>query len=352
MTKLTITKLFRTCPSGRRVWNFKFSICLPTVTLVKAGLLFVICSLLFPIEALAQSAMGLTAIPPRLEITINPGQVITQEIKIRNESQTTRFLTTNVKDFIVQNDKGTPIQLEDVGLDNRWAAASWVQVSPTQIRLKPGETKGLSITIIAPENASPGGHYAMVIHSPDKSSTLDGTGMAVQANVGSLLYITVPGEIQEAAKVQLFEAPFFSEFGPIDFKTIVTNLSDIHISPIGNIEVTNFLGSKTAILPLEKINIFPFTSRNYQNTLNRKWLFGRYRASLLAGFGSQGQALSAYLYFWVIPWRLILLIITAITILIILLSLLKKASDPKNRKNQVQSLEKELRDLKKKYQDR
>jgi hypothetical protein len=204
--------------------------------------------------------------------------------------------------------------------------------------------------VIVPNDALPGGHYAMVLHSPSTEASLDQTGAVIQANVGTLVYITVPGNIKQNATINNFSAPFFSEFGPIDFKANIANLSDIHITPAGSINIKNWFGGQTASLKLDTTNIFPYTSRDFTNTLKNRWLFGRYQAQLQAVYGTSGNVALATIYFWVIPWRLIILIITAIAIIIALI-LINKDRLHKNE-SEVTDLEKELDDLKHKYQDR
>lgn len=311
-------------------------------------------SILTTVDVHAQSATGLSAIPPRLEITIKPGETVTKELKIRNESKTERIITTTSKDFIVTDSEGTPLQLDNLDENsNRWAASSWIHLSPTSFRLKPGETRSIMITIIAPDDALSGGHYSMILHSPKNESILTETGSFIETNVGTLVYITVPGDIKEDARVTEFSAPSFSEFGPINFKTIVANLSDIHVTPAGSIAVHNWLGGKTADLPLNLTNIFPNTARGFENTLNRKWLFGRYTATLNAGYGTTGQAISATLFFWVIPWRLIALVITALILAFVIYTLIRRQQSTPSHEDdgQVEELEKELEALKKKYKD-
>lgn len=319
---------------------------------MKKIILILICFFSFAPSSFAQSALGLSAIPPRLEITVKPGEVVTQEIKIRNESQIQRFISTSAKDFIVTDDRGTPLQIEteDGNFENRWAASSWLSVSPSSLTIKPGETKSLILTVIVPDDVTPGGHYAMVLHTPQNETVISDTGSAIETNVGTLVYLTIPGDITENAQVTRFDAPKFSEYGPIDFSTIVTNLSDVHISPIGSITVKNIFGLKTADIPLEKLNIFPYTSREFQNTLAKKWLFGRYQARLAAGYGTTGGLLAATIYFWVIPWKLILTLLAIATILVLLFVIFKK-KNPESQ-DQLADLEKELESLKKKYRDR
>lgn len=300
----------------------------------------------------AQAITSITAIPPRLEITVEPGKAVTKIIKVRNESNSEKIISTSTKDFIVTDDKGTPIQLDEkTASTSRWAASQWIQISPTNLKLKPGETKSLTLTVIAPDDALAGGHYAMVLHTPNITTALKTTGSTVETNVGTLVYITIPGTINQEAKVTNFTAtPSFSEFGPIDFSSTIKNLSDIHITPAGSIIITNLLGSKTK-LTLDETNIFPNTSRDFTNTLDKKWLFGRYKAQINAAYGTAGGVLTATLFFWVIPWRLLILITTIIALVIALFILIKKNKAPPAEPT-VPELEKELEDLKNKYKDK
>jgi hypothetical protein len=303
----------------------------------------------------AQTAMGLTAIPPRLEVTIKPGETVTQQIKVRNDSDTTRTITSTAKDFTVTDDKGTPVQIEGVDdQSNRWASSAWISISPSTFTLKPKEIKVLMVTIIAPDNPTAGGHYAMILHTPKNEVTLSETGSSIQTYVGSLVYITIPGAIKENAQIKEFSAPSFLEFGPVNFQTVIANYSDVHIAPKGGINIKNWLGLPTASLALSNTNIFPGTSRQFLNVLERRFLFGRYTATLEAGYGTSGQALATSLVFWVIPWRLIILLIVAVAIGAILASLLRQKSQAgkEAEEEKVEELEQELEDLKKKYQDR
>lgn len=307
-----------------------------------------ICFLEFTKSVLAQNALGLSAIPPRLEVTVKPGEHLTKEIKVTNNSDTERVINTKIIDFIVVDQKGTPIKLENES-GNKWSASQWIQTSESSFKLKPQETKAFVLTIIVPENATPGGHYAMVLHNPSNEVVLSETGSAIEANVGTLVYITVPGEIKQQASVDYIKYPKFSEYGPINFETSISNLSDIHIKPVGNIEIRNWFGGKTANITYNESNnnIFPGTSHVFKNTLDQKWLFGRYKASLNATYGTSGSPLTAYVSFWVIPYKILILIITVI----ILITIIIKLSHKKNNKNNkiIDELEAELEKLKNKY---
>lgn len=299
----------------------------------------------------AQSALGLSAIPPRLDVTIDPGKVITKEIKVRNESSSERVISTSVSDFIVNTNDGTPLRVETDETQNRWAASNWVQISPTELKLKPGETKSLTLSVLAPDDAIPGGHYAMVLHSPKNEIVLNATGSSIETNVGTLVYITVNGDIKQDARITDFSAPTFLEYGPVDFTATIRNESDIHINPIGHIAISDSFGKNVINLPLNNLNIFPYTSRTFENKLDQKWLFGRYKASLQAGYGTAGGLLAATIFFWVIPWKIILLVLAAIVLLFVLIKLIGQTNPPKKDPQKLQELEDELSELKKKYKD-
>lgn len=304
--------------------------------------------------SLAQVVEGLSAIPTRLEITVKPNGVSTQIIKVRNESSQEKNVIVSVEDFIVNDDKGTPVIIPSTERDNRWTASSWIQVSPSSIKLKGGETKSLTLTVMPPINALPGGHYAMVIHSPDNQvSLLNSNGASVQTKVGTLVYITIPGDIKENAVIKDFTAPKFSEFGPIDFKSIVENLSDIHVKPAGNITITNMIGLKSFVQYNKTgTNIFPLKTREFTDQLSKKFLFGRYKAQLSAVYGTTGQVATAALVFWVIPWRLIILLTLGIAITVfVIITKKNKIVKIENTEEKVDELEAELEALKQKYKD-
>ncbi len=302
----------------------------------------------------AQNTEGLSAIPPRLEITVDADGTSTQVIKVRNESKQEKTISISIEDFVVNDDKGTPTIVTATKEDNRWAASSWITVSPSSIKLKGNETKALSLIITPPANALPGGHYAMVVSSPDDEVSIsDSTGSSVQTKVGTLIYITVPGDINQNAIIQKFSAPKFEEFGPIDFSSTIQNLSDIHIRPAGSITITNMIGMKSYVqFNKDGNNIFPGKSRDFENQLNKKWLFGRYKAELNAAYGTAGGIATATLFFVVIPWRFLILVGTAVAVLITIIIIIKKKSGGnKETEEKVDELEKELETLKKKYKD-
>ncbi|MBL7078301.1 hypothetical protein ISS42_01420 [Candidatus Shapirobacteria bacterium] len=275
----------------------------------------------------AQNVIKMTAIPPRLELEVAPGQVIIDQLKIRNEGDTQLGLQLEVQDFVVNDKEGTPLPIEEQIAD-RWAASLWITVSPQKFLLNPGETKVLDFVAVVPEDAAPGGHYAIVFYSPVPGNLeQDGTQTGVSPNVGSLIYFTVAGDINEDARVSLMDVPKFQEYGPVEIKTEIQNLSDIHIRPIGAIKIYNWLGRHSQTLKLEEQNVFPTTARSFENTWNQKWGLGKYKAQLEATYGTQGKILLATVFFWIIPWRAMAICLLIIVLIILLIVYFKKPKE-------------------------
>lgn len=306
-----------------------------------AQILIVILSLLFIGKAVqAQIVQILTAIPPRLEVDVKPGDFVQKKVQFRNEGDSTLYLSSIAKDFIVSDTAGTPAFV-DAQTSGRWAASSWIRVSPVSFAVAPKQIVDLTLNINVPPDALPGGHYAGILYQASGSIPQLGggvaTGTGVNQVVGTLVYITVEGPITEAAYVKEFSAPRFSEFGPIPFTTELYNQSDLHIRPKGTIAVRNMMGKVTTTMALEERNIFPGASFVYQNIWEARYLLGRYRADLVAPYGTTGQVLLATTYFYVFPLRIALVITLAIIIIILAITLYRRRREQK----QLEEAEKE-----------
>lgn len=284
----------------------------------------------------------ITAIPPRLMITGTPGQTIVSDLKVRNDSKTPQTYLVAIDDFIVLDQIGTPVPVSS-SVSSRWSLKSWI-TAPTLLPVDAKQAQIVRITIKIPNNALPGGHYAMITYMPNgevKPGELKRTATIIGQRVGSLIYVTVGGNITEKANILKFTTPKFLEKGPVEFTSSVENLSDIHINPRGNITIYNPLKSKLTELPVEIGNIFPETTRDFPTTWNQKWGWGRYRADLNLAYGTRGETITSTIYFWLFPIRLVIITLIATVSLLTVIILLNK-----RRKKHQDQLEKEVRELK------
>lgn len=287
-----------------------------------------------------------TAIPPKVELKGNPGQVLTATLKVRNDSSETQYYDITVEDFIVVDSKGTPIPVS-TSVSNRWSLRNWI-TAPTDIPVDAGGTQILNVSIKIPLTALPGGHYAMLTYTPNaeaKAGDLKQTGNIVTSRVGTLFYVTVSGPVNEKATVTKFAAPKFTEMGPVEFTGTIESMSDIHVNPKGSITISSPINRKVAEISVDAGNIFPESVRDFTATWNQKWGWGRYKADLNLVYGTAASPLSATIFFWLFPIRIIIyslvLLISILTVIIIL--------NKRSKKHQ-QELEKEVQILKEELQ--
>lgn len=300
-----------------------------SLSLVIGILTTVYCLLATKIHA-QSSSRTFTISPPSIHITLKPGQKTEKTIKISNQSSETLEFVANTVDFVVTNKEGTP-ELIPAGtkIETPYAASTWSTVLPERIIVPAGKTIYTTVYVQVPGNARPGGRYFAVTLRPVNSGTTEGTGATVNSVVGSLVYLTVSGKISEKAQIVSFSTPKLSEYGPITLSTEIKNLSDIHIAPKATIEVKNIFGKKVFSAALANYNVFPGTSRIYENNWEEKWLFGPFKASLSGYYGQANNLpLVALATFWVIPYKLIAVILLAIAIGVVSFTYFKRKQEP------------------------
>lgn len=264
----------------------------------------------------ANADMRLTATPIRIgddnSLLLKPGEKKQVTLKVYNNSPTAVKILSLVEDFIIGEDGATPEPIDTPEADNRWSLKRWVTVVPNTQTIPAGQTGVISALIEVPEDALPGGHYAMVLHQPDLGRSMDREGTkstAIDQRVGTLLYVVVDGQLMEDAAIRNFTIPSFQEFGPVPYSFMIDNNSDTHIQPQLNFNVYNIWGKRIASEPVTSKNIFPKDSRTFDgNHWDRIWGFGRYKGEIVAVYGTSSATKIASTYFWLLPIKLIMAI--------------------------------------------
>ena len=284
-------------------------------TAVAAGLILSV-KMIFAQEAVRT----ITIVPPSSEFTLDPGTKSEGILKVVNSGATPLTFKAQVKDFVVDDTIGTPHILPDNTLSQKYSASSWIDVEPSTFTIPAGKTQILNYFLQVPSTARPGGHYAAIVYEPQEVLGVQGTGTGVETHVGTLFYVRVNGNIVENATVKKFmPTSTLNEYGPIVINTQIINYSDTHIKPVGTVSVKNLLGQVVYTQPLEEHNIFPEATRDFTNTLGKKLMFGPYTAELKATYGTNNNlTLFASAGFFVLPWKIVAVIILAIVVAVLL----------------------------------
>ncbi len=281
--------------------------------------------------AFAQETTRLSVAPVTFELSADPGQTLTNQIKVINTSDSALQLETKVENISGTGDRG---QVELTEEETDFSLSSWIKTDPSSFTLAPKETKNVSFTITVPKNAEPGGHYGTILVGTIAADKPDTTGAVIAQRLGSLVLVKVSGEIDEQAAVSRFQTKTFSgeweerlatdgktkilapkgerldkerqlryfDQGPIAFDIGVNNSGNIHVKPVGYVTIYNLFNQKVAELPLDPRNIFPENDRRLTVIWPVKRLWGvYYRAQLAALYGTTNQPLIAQTTFWSFP---------------------------------------------------
>lgn len=310
------------------------------LSLISLGCLLLIASLTLrvPTGSAAEAGQAFSISPPLIELNADPGDNTKATIKFTNISGEELLVKTQFNDFGAKNETGEPnIIFEDNADTGRFSLRQWI-TSPEPFRIASQETKTVEFPINVPEDAEPGGHYA-VIRFTGTSPELEESGVALTASIGSLVLMRVSGDIKEQASVADFftatpqyENSSFFEYAPVTFVERIRNLGNIHVKPTGTVKISNMFGNEVATL---KVNgspddandsprsVLPNSIRRFDQKLDNGWMFGRYQAELNLSYGQEpGKQLVSTTNFWVIPYKLLLL---AVAILVGLFFLLRFA---------------------------
>lgn len=281
---------------------------------------FVFIFALFASDTHAQDAgRSITILPPKFELFANPSDIVSERIRLRNDSSFPASYTVKIEDFTSSGEEGHVV-LEEFSNDSAYSLAAWIEPEKREITLQPGEESSLSFNINVPRDAEPGGHYASIIFQSGGTS-IEG-GASVAQRIGSLILLKITGNVEEIAEIESFDAPSRSQEGPISFSLRLNNDGNVHIRPKGTIIITNLFGKKIAEFPLNGANVLPGATRKMETEWDETNLLGSYTATLVATYGQQSLPLTAATRFTVASTTsIVLLVIGGLAVLMFIASL-------------------------------
>lgn len=277
------------------------------------AVIFVVLGIIFSQVVFAQGT-GVGISPLTFELTANPGDVLTNQVKVYNPSDAVIGLKMEIEDFTVAGEIGH-VKLEPAETET-YSIAKWITFEPGEFTLEPGAYKFVTFTVSVPEKAEPGGHYGSVIAGTTAVVGGGVTGAAVAGRVGSLVLLSVAGNTKEELGVKDFNVGTlgeneeftprnYFEQGPVTFQTRFENTGTIHVKPRGYVTITNWLGKKVADVEFPQNNVLPNSIRKIETSWNQKWFWaGKYTATLVGSYGTANIPLTpTVITFWAFPWK-------------------------------------------------
>lgn len=277
------------------------------------------------------TGLSLTETPLLREFSADPGQTLTGSLEITNNAEIAVQLTPQIKDFTASTDpeSGAPTINEESGPDGQ-SLSDWTTFKTATFEIEPKATKVLEYTIVVPADAEAGGHYGVILVGTENPTVTTTTGVSVSGEVGSLVFVTVAGDVRADGKLLDFKVDKLVYLdAPVKFLTSVQNSGNVHFKPKGAIDINNGSFQTSLSLNKEEGSILPDSTRNFHATLEESPLgFGKYTATLdgtLVAPSGVTIPLKATTSFWIVPLNSILI---ALLVLVILWMLLKSGRRP------------------------
>lgn len=273
------------------------------------------------------NSSALRIAPVRADLVINPGETKTIDVSVTNVTDAPARLKGIVNDFGPSDDEsGQPrIYLDENSSAPSRGLKKFVKPIGEQ-SFQAQERKTIKVAISMPDSAAGGGYYGTVRFVPITGDSSSEKNVSLTGSVGTLLLVTVPGDIIEKAAVKSFNiarqngatlgkaSNFFTNGGKdgeggkskgLQAVFRVENKGNVQVAPFGKLLLKKS-GKELATYELNNTtprgNVLPDSIRRFQVDLGDKTTaFGKYSLEGNFGYGSSGQLISVKTSFFVVP---------------------------------------------------
>ena len=248
--------------------------------------------------------------PSVFEDVVDPGDIYSSMVKVKNETDSPQVYHVSVRDVIDITPGGRPV-FARAGEDTILGIADWITVPSEAIDIGPRQTIEIPFTVEVPKDASPGNHIGGIFIGP-KAEKLDEIGTGIGFQLVPIINMQISGELIEEAKLIGISTDKLIYGKPeVSFTVTIENVGNVAVRPRGPIEIESMFGKEigTIIINENAGLIPPYTKRQYE----AKWegedqiFFGRFVANVTLAYGQQGvKSILRSTSFWVLPMDLIL----------------------------------------------
>jgi hypothetical protein len=279
---------------------------------------------------------ALQVTPSPLVATIKPGELSTQELRIRNSSTETQRYKMGLTTFTIDEESGQV----NLGNGEPTEIKDFVRFNNPVFSVEPGQLFTQKVLINTPASAGFTYSFAITISRAEPLTPSDGTA-AIEGSVAvfTLLNVDRPGVKREFELAEFSSAKRVYEYLPASFSLKLKNSGNTLVQPKGTIYIQRGSDDKEPIatIPLNSGGgyILPDTHRilkvdwdkgfpryetvdssdHSSSSSELKWHWndlsqlriGKYTAKVVAVYddGQRDIPITSEVTFWVLPWKLI-----------------------------------------------
>ena len=256
-----------------------------------------------------------------IERTLDPGQVVTERLAVRNFGRGTAVFSLKAADgYLTDKGRFNMLRSDQTSVDG----GTWIRVQE-KVTVGPNETKVVPFTITVPRDATPGDHPAGI------AATVTSTGgtVAVESRVGFRVMMRASGTITAALAINNLTATYRHSWNPLSAGTIrvrysTTNDGSVAVTGTGQVTTAELFGLARHEARAEVEEMLPGGSRQVDLRVAGVWALGSLRTSVDltpavrdgGPAGTEIRQASAAVTVWALPWPQ--LILAAVLIALVL----------------------------------
>jgi hypothetical protein len=285
-------------------------------------------------------ALSIGTAPTHEKLQLEPGETYEDNFTLWNLENSTTTYYVKVSSFRqIQNQPGSAIFLtEEEDAKNPYSASDWVDVEKEVLELIPNRNVTVNYTITVPEELALGEYNAEIYFISEEAQKQEATATYSVLSSGIPILVTIGDEYAESAEIldfystkKIYEKPSFTTL-----VTYIQNLGDTHITPKGDIVLTNIFKQEVGRIIFNDKN--QSILRDNSGIYESNWDLEKYieegkialgpitaETIILYRRNNPGfSVLNATTTFWIIPWKLIILILTVIIVVYVAFKLKNK----------------------------
>ncbi|MFA6079749.1 MAG: hypothetical protein WC779_08405 [Candidatus Omnitrophota bacterium] len=231
-------------------------------------------------------AVNLNIDPPRVELSIKPGEEKHGYIVISNLDTTgdAAHVRVYVQDLVYLPDGSNDFLPEN---STPWSLSEWIKVGPTEFDIPPGKQEMVRFVMNVPQGAT-GGHYGVVFFetgvSPSKSKEV---GASVNIRLGTIVLVGVEGTQTFKAKLKGISVTGPDDDGAFETSYTVFNEGNTLVRPKGTLKIIDAKKNQVDEIDVnkEKSGVLPQTSRRFSQKYTKTLPAGTYFAQVMLDYG-------------------------------------------------------------------
>jgi len=208
---------------------------------------------------------------------------------------------------------------------------TWVRADNTSLKLVPGESRQIFLTVTIPRDAVVGSHAgAVMVRAFPEITGENFQQVIVSGRVGVYVLINIKGEVSGKGSIGYFGTPLFTGKKAI-LQVDYRNQGNVHYVPHGEIRTQNALTRQSSVIPVDKHFVFPGKKYSFVEEWSVPSVLGVYKvqADFVDGDGQEHSSQKYVLGSLFLPMLAAVLIIIGLTLKLIFKPK-KSGQEPKN----------------------